>query len=114
MQREWLQAVNRVRAWVMRDAHRAQMRAARAELHRAFTEHPASAGETYLEHLWFTSTMSARFFYTTMVILVHGLFPFLLTRAASAEIEAIYRIMKTRIPKARREVIDAAHDDYVV
>ena len=97
-------------AWVLREAHRTRARALRAELNRAFTEHPEDAGETYLQHLRFTSMMSVRFLYTTLVIFVHGIFPFLLTRAASDQIEVIYRIMKTRIPKSRREAIDADMD----
>jgi hypothetical protein len=46
-----------------------------------------------------------------VVLMIHGLFPFLLERAASKQIERVYRIMKTRIPKAQRDVIDA---DYTV
>ena len=92
--------------WLTREEHRAKARALRDDLNRAFTEHPHDAGETYLEHLWFTTRMSARFFYTTLVMMLHGLFPFLLTRTASNEIEAIYRIMKTRIPKSRRDAMD--------
>ena len=91
------------KAWLLRDEHRAQAR----ELRRAFTEHPQETGETYLQHLWFTLGMSARFIFTTLVLLTHGLFPFLLTRSASRQIEEIYRIMKTRIPQSRRNVIDA-------
>ncbi len=78
---------------------------------RAFTRHPEQTGESYLEHLWFTLTMSGRFIYTTVVLTIHGLFPFLLTTAASKQIEQVYRIMKMRIPKAQRDIIDA---DYSV
>lgn len=98
---------NQGKAWVMREEHRAQVRELRAQAHRAFTEHPEETGETYLQHLWFTIGMSLRFFITTLVILIHGVFPFLLTRTASLRIEEVYRIMKSRIPKSRREVIDA-------
>lgn len=78
---------------------------------RAFTEHPESAGETYLQHLGFTAYMSARFLFTSFVIMVHGLFPFLMERTASSQIEAMYRIMKSRIPPARRNEIDT---DYTI
>jgi hypothetical protein len=81
------------------------------ELRTAFTAHPQTVDETYLEHLWFTASMAARFFYASAVILVHGLFPFLFERGASRQIEALYRIMKTRIPPARRDEIDA---DYTI
>lgn len=82
------------------------LRKARTECQLAFTEHPRLTGETYWQHLWFTLTMSARFIYVTVVLSIHGLFPFLLTRAASHQIEVVYAIMKTRIPKARRDEID--------
>ena len=93
-------------AWVTREDHRRKARELRAELNRAFTEHPEETGETYAEHLWFTFKMSMRFLYTTIVIIIHGLFPFLLKRAASDQIERIYRIIKTRIPKSRRDAMD--------
>jgi hypothetical protein len=77
-----------------------------ADVERAFTEHPHETGETYLQHLWFTVKMSARFIYTTTVLLIHGAFPFLLKKAASTQIEQVYRIMRSRVPKARRDAID--------
>ncbi len=107
--------MQRVKAWLLRDEYRARARELGQELNKAFTQHPQDTGETYWQHLWFTTTMSARFLYTTIVIMIHGIFPFLLTRAASDEIERTYRIMKTRIPKSRREEIDAIYDhDYHV
>jgi hypothetical protein len=97
----------RGKAWALQEEHQRQVRELRDQAHRAFTEHPEETGETYWEHLWFTFTMSMRFFLTTLVILIHGIFPFLLVRTASNHIETIYRIMKSRIPKSRRETIDA-------
>lgn len=110
-QQKWKQCV----AWVTCEERRARARALGRELNDAFTKHPHDTGETYWQHLWFTASMSARFLYTTIVIVIHGVFPFLLTRAASDEIERTYRIMKTRIPKSRRDEIDATYDnDYHV
>jgi uncharacterized NAD(P)/FAD-binding protein YdhS len=71
-----------------------------------FTAHPESAGETYTEHLGFTLKMAARFAFISGAITVHGLFPFLCTTTASRQVEQIYRIIKTRIPKKRLEEID--------
>lgn len=90
---------------------KAKLRAWCTHTCRAFTQHPEQTGESYWQHLWFTLTMCSRFIYTTIVLITHGLFPFLLTTAASKEIEKVYRIMKTRIPKAQRDAIDA---DYSV
>lgn len=102
----------RTRAWVMRDAHKQRAREFSAEVKQAFTEHPHATGETYLQHLCFTVKMAGRFFYTTTVLLIHGIFPFLLVKAASAQIEIIYKIMRNRVPKDRRDAIDAI--DYQV
>lgn len=108
--REWYR---RGIAWVTREEHRARARNLKEELNRAFTEHPHDTDETYFEHLWFTIKMSARFLYTLVVLIIHGIFPFLLQRDASIQIEKVYRIMKSRIPKSRRDAIDA-DIDYMV
>ena len=99
----------RTRAWIARDEHRQRARELSAEVKQAFTEHPAETGETYLEHLWFTTKMSVRFLYTTAVMMIHGVFPFLLMRTASSQIESVYKVMRGRVPKARRDAIDAEY-----
>ncbi len=98
---------NKAYRWITREEHKARARELREEINRAFTEHPSDTGETYLEHLWFTAKMAGRFLYAVTVLVIHGLFPFLLTRAASKQIEIIYGIMKTRIPKSRLDMLDA-------
>ena len=98
--------LNQLAAWLMRDEVRAKARMLRESMVVAFTDHPRMTGETYLQHLWFTIGMGARLCYAMLVLIIHGVFPFLLTRAASNQIEAIYRIIKARIPKARRDEID--------
>lgn len=95
------------KAWVLREEHRKKARELKEQARKAFTEHPEETGESYLQHLWFTTKMSLRFIYTTIVLLIHGIFPFLLTRTASTQIEGVYRIMKSRIPQSRRDEIDA-------
>lgn len=100
-------------AWVGRAEHRAYMRNLWLNVARVFTQHPHDTGESYLQHLWFTLRMATRLFYTLLVLMIHGFFPFLLTRAASMQIEVIYRIIKTRIPQSRREAIDADIDYHV-
>jgi len=66
---------------------------------RLFTDHPAQTGETFSEHLWFTFKMASKLLICGFVLIIHGLCPFLCTRTASKRIEAIYGIMKSRIPK---------------
>jgi hypothetical protein len=72
-----------------------------AKLNLAFTEHPKATGETYLQHLWFTLRMSGRMLWAGFAILTHGIFPFLFTKTGSHEIEALYAIMKNRIPASK-------------
>lgn len=97
---------HRCRQWSLSPSQRQRATELAEQVERAFCEHPRQTGETYWQHLWFTTTMAARFMFTMAVLLIHGLFPFLLTRTASTQIEAVYRIMKKRIPKNRRDVID--------
>ncbi len=100
------QHFQKAREWITRDEHKQKARALADDAARAFTEHPHETGETYVQHLWFTVRMAGRFIYTTTVLMIHGLFPFLLTKAASTQIEIIYKIMRSRVPKARRDAID--------
>lgn len=94
------------RAWLTRAEHKQKATEMAQEVNRAFTEHPHDTGETYWQHLWFTVRMGARLLYGMLVLTIHGLFPFLLTREGSKQIEKIYRIMKSRIPQSRRDQID--------
>lgn len=70
-------------------------------------EHLNEAGETYCHHLWFTIKMSVRLVATGTVLAVHGLIPCLFTRTASQQVEAIFLIMKSRIPKDRQKELEA-------
>lgn len=76
-----------------------QIKKLSSQLFKLFSTHPQEAGETFLQHLAFTLKMSARFLYVSVVIFLHGLFPFLLKREGSRQIEKIYVIMKSRQPK---------------
>ncbi len=76
-------------------------------VHSLVRPHLEEAGESYRQHLWFTVKISAQLLFTGVVLLIHGVAPFLFTRTASKRLEAIYAIMKSRIPLARRQEIDA-------
>ena len=89
-------------SWLFRVEHRQKASKLRLDVEKAFTEHPELTGETYLQHLWFTLKMSLRFVMVSFIMIAHGLFPFLFTRAASSEIEQVYRTMKARVPKPAR------------
>lgn len=68
---------------------------------RAFTEHPAAAGESYWQHLWFTLSMGARLMFAGFVILLHGLFPFMLTYTGSNQLKKCNKILSERAVKAQ-------------
>ena len=61
----------------------------------SFTEHPASVGETYGEHLMTALGFALTMLAAGLACLVHGIFPFLFTRTGSNAITALYRRMVT-------------------
>ena len=84
------------RDWIAAGNIHKNTKALQVSLHEAFIEHPHETGETYLQHLLFTTKMSGRFLYIAFAIMVHGIVPFLFTRTASQQIELIYGIIKAR------------------
>ena len=69
----------------------------------SFTEHPASVGESYWQHLRMASGFSLRMLAGGMACLVHGIFPFLFVKTGSATITALHGRMVThrsRLPAA--------------
>jgi hypothetical protein len=53
---------------------------------RAFTEHPASVGETYTVHLLRAMYFGTRMVFAGFACLVHGVLPFLFVRTGSSAI----------------------------
>ena len=53
---------------------------------RPFTEHPASVGETYGEHLIRAVYFGTRMVFAGIACLVHGVLPFLFVRTGSRAI----------------------------
>ena len=60
---------------------------------RLFRDHPASVGETYLEHLAKASGFGVRLIATGLACLLHALVPAAFTTAASNSIRSLYRSM---------------------
>jgi hypothetical protein len=96
--------------WALQDSHREQAKKLHAVVIQLFTDHPAQTGETYLQHLWFTVRMAFRIITCGLTLAAHGLLPFLFTRTASRQIEAIYVIFKNRIPKDRRDQLEIIYE----
>jgi hypothetical protein len=56
------------------------------DLVRVFTEHPASVGESYTQHLFRAWYFGARMVLAGIACLVHGVLPFLFVRTGSRAI----------------------------
>lgn len=57
---------------------------------KAFTEHPASVGETYGEHLAHASGFGWRMILGGFACILHGLLPFLFVKTGSRQIETLH------------------------
>lgn len=73
---------------------------------RAFTEHPASVGESYGAHLAQASSFGFAMIAGGFACLIHGLFPFLFVKSGSRCIEDLHRRMVTHRDRSK-----AAQDD---
>ena len=62
---------------------------------RAFTEHPASVGESYFGHLGCALSFSGKMVGGGLVCLLHGFFPFLFVKTGSKCIEELHYSMVT-------------------
>ncbi|MBS0365456.1 MAG: hypothetical protein JSR67_06495 [Proteobacteria bacterium] len=70
---------------------------------RAFTDHPASVGETYGEHLQRASGFGLRMVFSGLACLVHGVLPFLFVHTGSRAIASLNERMiinRRRAPSA--------------
>jgi putative acetyltransferase len=68
----------------------------------SFTKHPASVGETYLQHLRQAAGFSMRMIFGGFAVLVHAVLPFLFARTGSG----IIADLNTRMITNRRRLID--------
>ena len=62
---------------------------------RAFTEHPASVGESYFQHMGCAFSFGASMLIGGVACLLHGLLPFAFTKSGSRRIEVLHRRMVT-------------------
>jgi hypothetical protein len=61
----------------------------------SFTEHPASVGETYIEHLRSACGFSRSMIFGGLACFVHAIFPFLCVSTGSSTIRKLYDRMVT-------------------
>ena len=71
-----------------------------------FTDHPASVGETYTEHMAMASSFGIRMLLGGLACLIHGIFPFLFVKTGSRFIANLHDRMVTNRDRRTRT------DDY--
>jgi hypothetical protein len=80
-----------------------------------FTEHPATVGETYLEHLAFATRFGSRMIAGGLACFVHGFLPFLFTSTGSRTILALHaRMMKVRAQQTKPAGAPMLEPDYLI
>lgn len=62
---------------------------------RAFTEHPASVGESYFQHMGSAFRFSTKMIGAGFACMLHGIFPFLFKCAGRKCIEELHTAMVT-------------------
>ena len=70
--------------------------AKRPSFFRAFRAHPASVGETYVEHMAFAAWFASKLFLAGGAALVHAIIPFLFETTASTHIRDLYHRIEGR------------------
>jgi len=75
-----------------------------------FKDHPASVGESYLEHMGVAFAFGARLLAAAVACFVHGLLPFLFTKTGSNAVKRLHREMIVgRSAQHRSEGNDGRH-----
>jgi hypothetical protein len=69
----------------------------------SFTEHPASVGETYFQHLGSASGFGSHMIIAGLACLVHGFFPFVFTNNGSRAVIDLH----TKMVENRRKTVGA-------
>jgi hypothetical protein len=67
----------------------------------SFSEHPASVGESYVEHLGTAWSFGSRMIVAGCACLTHGLFPFLFVKTGSLAIRELHDRMVVNRMRAR-------------
>lgn len=70
-------------------------------LWKHFSEHPASVGESYIEHLQHASGFGVRMIGGGLACLLHGLFPFWFEKTGSNQIRLLHDHMVTNRQRSR-------------
>ncbi len=67
------------------------------KFYKYLKHHLEEADENYFQHLRFTFTMFWSIFVTSIILLIHGILPFVFTRTSSERVKNIHKIFDQRI-----------------
>jgi len=75
-----------------------------------FTDHPASVGESYFQHMGAAGSFGGRMVLAGLACMVHSLLPFLFVKTGSQTIELLYQhmVVRRRHPVAAKPAKDDA------
>ena len=82
------------------------------DLHRLFTEHPASVGESYWAHLAGASWFAGKMLLGAGACLVHAICPFVFVKTGSQTITLLYTEMVTHRRVVPPQEADLAAQDH--
>ncbi|MGE0582751.1 MAG: DUF6356 family protein [Steroidobacteraceae bacterium] len=75
---------------------------------KAFTAHPQSVGETYLEHMGVASRCGASMVVAGLACIVHGLLPFVFVRTASNCLTRLHQRMVAQRSRLQAASVEGA------
>jgi hypothetical protein len=78
-------------------------------LRSLFTEHPASVGETYFQHLWSAAGFAGTMFLGGMACLVHAIFPFAFLHTGSDCIKQLHERMVLKRHRSAASAVANTH-----
>ncbi|SFP89862.1 DUF6356 family protein [Sphingomonas rubra] len=81
---------------------------------KPFTEHPASVGETYVEHFGVATRFGVRMIAGGIGAVVHGVFPFLCTTSGSRTVQALHTEMVAKRGAVRDAETERRTVEYVI
>ena len=77
-------------------------------IHRLFTEHPESVGETYGEHLVRATVFGGRMVIAGIACMLHALLPFVFIRTGSQAVEELHAQMQAVKRRGREDLSQLA------
>lgn len=73
----------------------------------SFTEHPASVGETYVEHMGVAASFGWRMLGASLACFVHAILPFAFVRTGSSAVAELHeRMVRKRVTERGQSVLN--------